>query len=648
MACLSSSLRHASNHLSSSSARACAERPCKPMHRRHAPRVSQRSIAVPLLFIASLLGAACDDKESRPDASEPSAGGSAGRAGGTAAAGLAGTIGTAGSTPLTTGGAGATAGSSGSNSIAGRGGGPPGTGGAAAGEGGRTASSAGAGAVGGSEATSSGGSAAALATGEACSDSTQCAIDDLCTTLPGAAVSTCRPRCTYAEVGNRANCAEGEICAFDVTGVRTVCQQRCSMGESGTEGCDPPDGCRLAPDPELTGGTAVEGLCVRVGDQPRGALCQSGDCAEGLECVTPLGSPGYCARYCTPDATDEDPTACSDRESCVQGSDGRAGCVRDCSPFDDGECDDNEACVPVSGSDSLSGRCAREGSLGQGEACSPGECQAGLLCSPTPSPFAGAESTCEPICEVGNSEACGSGSCIQATTEDPGIGTCRESCDILQADPACGNGGWCAPVADVPGLGVCVSEQGEGSAGDACYSGSECGGGLYCECRFGADTGCAGEAQCRPICVPGAASAATGGCPEGQICALEADQGIVYAFGTCRDACDLSNGADCRDSTELCAASASIGETAGVCLDVPEHGMPIGDPCTAPEHTVHEPCATMGICEYAPNTLSLVCTAICRSSEGFVGESGHPDCANPDAVCQEIRPGLAYGYCGEA
>ena len=578
-------------------------------------------------------GCKADSKRrSAPDstAAGSSAGGAAGEAtsavvGGTASAGRGGS---AGAGDLSTSGSAGTA-TAGSTSTATGGLGAAGFGTAGFGMGGEA------------------GGPTTLATGAECVSDAECSTADLCVTDVGAVSAVCRPRCEVGDIGQVGVCAEGELCALDSTFVQASCHRVCVLGPSGAQECSAAEGCRVHPDVALTGGDLVSGLCVRSGSEQQGMRCTDGDCAEGLECISQPGAVGYCSPFCDPTAATGEFGACSDSATCELNASGRSACVERCSLFGEGDCSGDNVCVPDGRGSAETGRCVQAGALQQGEPCAPGDCAGGLLCSPAPTPFAGMTFTCEPICSMTAAEACQVGECVQERAVAVGIGTCRQSCALLEngAAAGCSVDQWCAPTSTGANIGVCVPVQGDFALGAECASSRECGPALYCECQFGVDSGCFGVAQCDAICIPGAAASQPGGCPTGQECAFETDAGIAYAFGTCRPGCDFVAGESCADAEQSCSPAPFSSVTSGVCLDIPQPYVDIGEPCRAPQLNIHEHCAPSGICELDPSSGETLCLEICRGSEGAIGESLHPDCSNASSTCVEIDSALAFGYC---
>ncbi len=479
-----------------------------------------------------------------------------------------------------------------------------------------------------------------VATGSECASDDMCASQDLCVFDVGAHVSVCRPRCLIADAGRRGSCEEGQVCTLDSSLAQASCHDLCGSEALSPGGCPGQDACRLLPERELTGGGAIDGICVRLGSQLEGQRCTEGDCSEGLECVGAAEGLGVCAPYCVAGGSSDGPGSCASDEECVEVGEGRGGCVQSCELFVEEACPGELACVPALAAGEMIGRCVAQGERERGEECQSGDCQAGLVCTRSPSLFGPPNPTCEPLCAAGESGVCSDGECLQAPRLPTGVGACYATCAFGEATASagCGVEQWCAPGAVAADVGNCVPVLGTASAGEACVSDAECAAGLLCDCPSSAAGACASEATCQAICGLGASPEAAAGCPAGQTCVPEVHGGTLRPYGICREVCGAGS---CAEPAETC--SRAVAEDA--CLDIPLPSLQIGQPCSPPAFQLHDRCGATAICEFDPAVSQIVCAELCRVAQGEIGVEGHPDCNDPNATCEEITADLPFGFC---
>lgn len=594
---------------------------------------------------AAGVAAGCGDG-SRPKTPEP---GAAGQSGGGQAGDSSSSGGTSGLSEPSGGAAGTPRGSSGGGGISAAG--SPASGGSSfAGDGPTSEGGAGgSGGTAGAAGQSTGG--ANTMPGGVCTGNAQCSATDHCIRMPGTADATCRPRCSLTAVGTSDGCDAGSICSLDANGARAACARRCDPFGDELPPCPEMDGCYAAPDPSLTAGNEVPGLCVRAGILSPGEACNVGDCIDGLECLATDDGDGvaYCSPPCDPAAAAGEAGACPLEQSCEVGTSGRAGCVTRCTPGTGEECTGAEYCHPLAGpigDGEPAGRCIIPGTLALGEPCEPGECERGLSCTELPTPLVSTERRCAEMCFPASGGACSSGTCFPAGRRDSEVGTCHEPCVPLEVGLAagCAEEEWCAPSSSVAGVGLCTAQAGPRGAGETCGTQSECGAGTYCECRFGSDTSCLTTATCEPICISGASGDAPGACPSDEVCAVESGSGLRYPFGICRAACDIEGTPGCPQG-ETCIAAVLAGSDRDACSDVPTPLVTLDEPCPAPEFNIGDVCGPLDLCVQWESLELPRCSAICRFELGAEGSTAHPDCAVTEAICAPIPGELDFGYC---
>jgi len=599
------------------------------------------------------------------------AGAEGGELGGGAGAGAAGAEAGGGTGP-TTGGGGATSGGAAAGGGAETGGeqtGGAATGGAETGgtEAGGTAAggdepgtgggvTAGAGAGGVGPVGGAGGEGAVeIPVGDPCVVHEDCTFGNQYCFFGVTTVRSCREYCDVAGVGTDAGCREGELCTLYAYGAAGACLKTCTPFVTPSE-CPATEWCMPNPPTSYTGGVAVDGLCVEEAASASGGgeSCEGTSCAGGYYCYHAAGAElghDVCQPLCDPEA------AAGTAGACATGSECRAAfgsttysCVTLCDPFGAASCGAGEHCLAYQELDGedlvLEGHCVDPGTKALGEACADGECGAGLDCLEEPPPF-GTGSRCRPVCDVEAASSCGtSASCVPLNQGNSGLGTCEPSCTLFGEGAAagCAADQWCAPTFLGGDAGTCVA-TGAAAVGETCTAGDDCVAGGYCDCRFGQTTTCFSTRVCTDACLPGAATGEPEGCASGQICVRPSVWGAEPAsFGICREPCDADGAATCSDETETCVAGALLADGVDACLDVPPSAA-VGEYCFVVGIDEGDPCGQTDLCVTLPGDANAVCVDACRFSEGGVGTTDHPDCAEATDSCEQIAAGLEYGRC---
>jgi hypothetical protein len=505
----------------------------------------------------------------------------------------------------------------------------------------------------------------APAEGDPCTDSAECPSNQIC--YRGITwVGSCRRWCSPESVGTGIGCNGGEICTLDDSGTQPACLDLCAPF-SESDPCPETEWCMPYPQTGFTNGTVVDGLCTEEapGAAVGGESCETegaAACASGLQCYDAPGVMlGFdtCEPVCSIVAAEGDPLHCGEGAVCRAAAGDMSGvCITLCDPFGPVTCGAGEHCVAyqdwVDDAVVVEGHCVQSGTVAQGDACAPGECGAGLDCVPEPPPF-GAERTCRATCDVAATGTCGTAAtCVPVAEGSSGVGTCEPDCAAFEVgeDAGCAAGEWCAPTYLGGEAAICV-EAGSAAAGEDCYDSTDCAAGAFCDCRYGANELCFQDQRCEPACVPGAGAAEAGGCPSGQTCVSASIWGTTASFGLCRATCDVDGDATCPDAEETCVGGALLPGGVDACIDIPRApsgtswvgqycifgvGVDTNDPCGATDLCAILPAETPG--DAAPT-----CVDACRFSEGALGTSGHPDCADPAATCEELAPDLPYGHC---
>lgn len=309
----------------------------------------------------------------------------------------------------------------------------------------------------------------------ACANHGECAVDERCALLPGAASRRCLLRCS-----RDATCTLGSECITDVYG-NEVCANSCLP--------DVPTACRSDETCFTDRGVSY---CAVAGTQPEGAVCGALDvtCAPGLQCVHP-GLPvlgvARCAASCSVSALAGADGACV-VGSCRAVTGDRGGCISACDPFAAGSCKAGWACEATAqivrvddttGYGVFSGQCGVPGWLVEGSACVGGDCAPGLSCGSVPNDYGVTVQSCGAPCS--SDHPCVTGVCARLGLVGAGqgdFGTCQTSCTNVGHD--CSSTEWCAPSLTTVGLGVCVV-AGAVPAGASCSSSADCAKGLLCD-----------------------------------------------------------------------------------------------------------------------------------------------------------------------
>ena len=284
----------------------------------------------------------------------------------------------------------------------------------------------------------------------------------------------------------------------------------------------------------------AEGLvCSSLGDGLADSCltpCQSGDCAEGSDCVDgaciPLGRCGVVADLCAACRRDSE---CGGRDDyCVRNLQlGRSFCASDCSETacpDGFRCQDfdfGQQCVPADGQ--CQDRCLGDADCPHGFLCTDGRC------SHQPDH----QGLCAPC---GDSGDCQNGLCVQGAD---GRSVCAPRC-VEGAN--CPNGSVCAQLggseesACLPRTGKCP--VGVGATGRRCSASEDCASGLCLRAEG------VGSGRCVDACV-------SGQCPAGQQCRGLGGAEICIGFEGA-DGAPCSSGATCSGGLCVSLASESI------------------------------------------------------------------------------------------
>lgn len=350
-----------------------------------------------------------------------------------------------------------------------------------------------------------------------------CCGNGACAPEQGENCATCPGDC---------ECAEGDVCDFELRACAAPCRPMCDGLQCGPDGCGGScGGCAdgqacgaagvCAPEPAMCGDNvcdADEDCATCAADC--GDCCGDDVCGAGENCVTceadcACGDGDLCdaasrqcrAEFCEPDcgARQCGPDGCG-------GTCGRCGGGRLCDP-DTGMC--AAQCVP---------RCQGRDCGGDGCGGSCGECDANSMCTPDGQ----CEVVCVPDCD---GKVCG----------DDG---CNGSCGACGDNEACNDDFQCECVPSCDGR-ECGSDGCEGSCG-GCDGDFECNAQGQCAppCEPQCDDRACGEDGCGGVC---------GVCEEGEICSVG---GQCLGDRDC-EACDpgevcLHGG--CRGPAELCGA----------------------------------------------------------------------------------------------
>jgi|GEM_PF-1882252 len=589
-------------------------------------------------------------------------GGGAGAGGGASAGGGTGPIagsgaelGGADTGGVTTGGdqpGGGDAGGAETGGAATGGGGEPGTGGAEPGTGGDATAGAGAGGA-GPDGGAGGAGGGEIPVGEPCIGHADCTYGNQYCYFGVTTVRSCREYCDVAGLGTDEGCQEGELCTLYAYGAAGACLRTCTPFVT-PSGCPETEWCLPNPPTGYTGGVAVDGLCVEEAASASGGgePCEGTSCAGGYFCYHAAGTElghDVCQPLCDPEAAPGTVGACSEGAVCRAAFGSTTySCVTLCDPFGAASCGAGEHCLAYQELDGedlvVEGHCGEPGRKTLGEACADGECGVGLDCLEAPPPY-GTGSRCRPVCDVEAALSCGTAaSCVPLNHGDSGLGTCEPSCTLFGEGEAagCAADEWCAPTFLGGDAGTCVA-MGTAGVGDSCSAGDDCVAGGYCDCRFGQTTTCFSTRVCTDACLPGAATGEPEGCASGQTCVRPSVwRGEPASFGICRQACDADGAATCADDTETCVAGALLPDGIDACLDVPPAAA-VGEYCFVIGIDEGDPCGPTDLCLTLPGDGNAVCVDACRFSEGGVGTTNHPDCAEATDTCEQIATGLAYG-----
>ncbi len=496
---------------------------------------------------------------------------------------------------------------------------------------------------------------AEIPVGDPCLGHQDCTLDNQYCFFGVTTVRSCREYCDAAGIGTDEGCREGELCTLYAYGAAGACLKTCTPYVTPSE-CPETEWCLPNPPTSYTGGVAVDGLCVEeaAGASEGGESCEGVSCAGGYYCYHAAGTElGYdvCQPLCDPEAAAGTLGACAEGSVCraAFGST-TSSCVTLCDPFGAASCGAGEHCVAYQELDGealvLEGHCVDPGTKALGEACADGECGAGLDCIEEPPPY-GVGSSCRPVCDLGMASPCGTAaSCLPITRGDTGLGTCEPSCTLFGEGVAAGCVAeeWCAPTFLGGGAGTCVA-VGAAAIGETCTAGDDCGAGAYCDCRFGQTTGCFSARICTAACLPGAATGDPEGCASGQTCVRPSVWGGQPAsFGLCREPCDADGAATCSDETETCVAGELLADGVDACIDVPPAAA-AGEYCFVVGIDEGDPCGPTNLCLALSGDGNAICVDVCRFSEGGVGTTDHPDCAEATDSCEQIAAGLDYGRC---
>ncbi|MBN2192071.1 MAG: hypothetical protein JW751_04585 [Polyangiaceae bacterium] len=470
-------------------------------------------------------------------------------------------------------------------------------------------------------------------------------------------IGSCRVFCELEDVGTDVGCDPDQLCTAATYGSAGACLQRCTPFITPSE-CPATEWCMPHPSVSYTDGVAVDGLCVEgaASTTESGESCEGGEpCADGLMCYYAASAAfGFdaCEPLCDPEAEAGATGACPEGAVCrTPLNSPTSGCVTLCDPFGAATCEGGDHCVVfldwVDGDLVLEGHCVKPGTRNSGEACRDGECAAGLDCIEQPQPFEGA-STCHPTCDTEAEDTCGSSAaCIPIGDSTSGVGTCEIGCTVFEegADAGCEESKWCAPTFLGGDRGLCTV-PGAVDFGEVCEQNTDCGFGGYCECRFGRRTFCPASI-CVHACLPGATSGDPDGCGDGETCVRPfagRAPPVPASFGICRATCEFDGDATCPDG-ETCVPGALLADGEDACIDIPETTDPVGEWCIQLGIDEGEPCGPTDVCVLLPEQSLTQCLDACRFSEGGVGTTNHPDCADAGASCEEIAAGLDYGQC---
>lgn len=321
--------------------------------------------------------------------------------------------------------------------------------------------------------------------------------------------------------------------------------------------------------------------------------------------------------------------------------------VTPCAPFMSGaECAAGEWCFPDP-ADADMGGCFAAGSAAAGAACEMlTDCVTDHGC---------VGGTCERLCDPDVSGQCGASEVCSRLAATDGtalaIGACLPGCTAWEPDATtagCEAMEWCAPDGLTPDLGRCRDGTGTGADGAACGTGMPaCAPGNFC---LGAADG---GATCSPVCKPGATAGMPGGdvCEGGEACfpLVRVADGVSLETGSCGPTCDYDAETACADSTRTCAPGELFESVPDRCINI---ASPLneGDDCAAASLEAGATCGATSACleSAALGMTGVRCYELCRTTEGAIGSSAHPDCTRAAAVCTMIAADLPFGICGAA
>lgn len=368
-------------------------------------------------------------------------------------------------------------------------------------------------------------------------------------------------------------------------------------------------GCGDDGAPERSEGTEVGDCVDRADNDGDGRFdCDdegcagSPDCRGGADAGTDGGSDGGPSDGGAPDAGSAD-----------GGTPEGAPCA-----IDAPACPTGQRCAPRPDEATL-GACVRTGTGAEGADCGDvTDCQDGLVCA--------FDAVCRPFCRSveGVIAGCEESGNVCVFQSDPAIvppwGSCHTSCDAFGDDRVCREGEWC------PRAEALCTVIGEGAAGAPCGGTDRCAEGLICA-----------NGECTQACDPIASPGAPGDtCLATEVC-----------FGFCVDGCDFDDGAMCPEPDQTCVPEETLG--ADACLvGVPD--LPPGGDCEAAGIPVAERCAAFSQCASFDDE-PLACVDLCRPTVAPYGTTGHPDCRDARATCEDVTRDappdgrLPYGAC---
>jgi hypothetical protein len=467
---------------------------------------------------------------------------------------------------------------------------------------------------------------------------------------------SCYRVCDPLATDGAGHCGAGALCAplLLADGTRTTAAGFCvenACAAFGALGCADGEMCEVLAALRDAAGETI-GTCKPAGTVGLGETCTgwaSGECAPGLLCLQDEAETWACYQACDPEDA-EGPGACGASQACSpittlegQISSAVGFCVAaECEPFGDLACPEGEMCeltsLTTNAQGELVGECLPIGSAGVGDACGGwglGDCAPGLTCLADGAGGNWCFGRCDPQAAAGEAGACAAGQRCRAIgltdgTTSEVFGFCQTVCTPFVAESGCAEGEHCIPDFEDASFGYCEA-TGARAEGATCNAGGQCGPGLIC------------IGYCAPTCDFSGAAGAGGACADGMPCVqLSLTGGGTISFGYCAEGCTAADPADgCADGGVcLSRAIAAAQATGDFCIP----GNNLAASCTL--ETARRLCDDgLAQCLDLPGiTDGLACVELCRASEGDFLRVGHPDCSDPDAICDPSRD-RTHGVC---